>query len=176
MPSSDIRIVDSGGRPVAVGDEGEIVYRSDNLMKGYWKEPEETKKVLKNGWFYTGDMASFDEDKYIYISGRKKDIIISGGENITPKQVEDIIYKHLAVESAAVIGVPDPVWGEAVKAVIVLKKGKKATEDEIIKLCKEELAHYKAPKSVDFVKSLPVTHTGKIKRWELRERYSKKTT
>ncbi|UCG64564.1 MAG: AMP-binding protein [Deltaproteobacteria bacterium] len=174
MPSSDIRIVDSGGRPVAVGDEGEIVYRSDNLMKGYWKEPEETKKVLKNGWFYTGDMASFDEDKYIHISGRKKDIIISGGENITPKQVEDIIYKHLAVESAAVIGVPDPVWGEAVKAVIVLKKGKKATEDEIIKLCKEELAHYKAPKSVDFVESLPVTHTGKIKRWELRERYSKK--
>ena len=171
MPSSDIRIVNSEGTLVDQGEEGEIIYRSDNLMKGYWKNPEETANLLVDGWFHTGDVGFIDEDKCIYITGRKKDIIISGGENITPKQVEDVIYKHAAVEMAAVIGVPDDQWGETVKAVVVLKKGMEATEDEIIKLCKDKLAHYKAPRSVDFVQSLPVTHTGKIKRWELKKRY-----
>ena len=174
MPSSDIRIVDKEGELAKMGEEGEIIYRSDNLMRGYWKNPEETTNVLKDGWFHTGDMGSIDKDKYIYITGRKKDIIISGGENITPKQVEDVIHKHPSVEMGAVIGVADPEWGEAVKAVVVLKKDKEATEDEIIKLCKDNLARYKAPKSVDFVDSLPVTHTGKIKKWELREYYIKK--
>jgi len=171
MPGSDIRIVNTEGMPVAMGKEGEILYRGDNLMKGYWKEPEETKKVLKEGWFHTGDMGFMDKDRYIYITGRKKDIIICGGENITPKQVEDVIYKNPAVEGVAVIGVPDPVWGESVKAIIALKKGEKTTEDEIIRLCKKNLAHYKAPKSVDFIGNLPVTQTGKINKKELRERY-----
>lgn len=174
MPSSDIRIVDERGRVVGPGVEGELIYRGDNLMKGYWRNPAETKAVLKDGWFHTGDVGFMDEDRYIYISGRKKDIIISGGENITPKQVEDVICKHPSVEMAAVIGIPDPKWGEAVKAVVVLKKGKQATEEEIIQLCKDNLASYKVPKSVDFVPSLPTTHTGKIKKWELRERYTKK--
>ncbi|MFH2046028.1 MAG: AMP-binding protein [Pseudomonadota bacterium] len=174
MPSCDIRIINDEGKFVESGIEGELVYRGDNLMQGYWGNPEETAKVLKDGWFHSGDMAYLDEDNYIYITGRKKDIIISGGENITPKQVEDIIYKHPAVEIVAVIGVPDPEWGEAVKAVIVLKEGKKATEDEIIKLCKDNLARYKAPKSVDFIDSMPLTHTGKIQKWELKDRYIKK--
>jgi len=172
MPSSDIRIIDDEGKIVEHGIEGELIYKSDNLMKGYWKNPEETANVLVDGWFHTGDMAFIDEDKYIYITGRKKDVIISGGENITPKQVEDVIYKHPAVEMAAVIGVQDDKWGEAVKAVVVLKKGMESTEDDIIKLCKDNLANYKCPKSVDFVESLPVTHTGKVKKWELRKRYS----
>ncbi|MDY7037534.1 MAG: AMP-binding protein, partial [Thermodesulfobacteriota bacterium] len=171
MPGSDIRIVNSEGIPVDMGKEGEILYRGDNLMKGYWKEPEETKKVLKEGWFHTGDMGFMDEDRYIYITGRKKDVIICGGENITPKQVEDVIYQNPAVESVAVIGVPDPVWGESVKAIVALKKGEKTSEDEIIRSCKENLAHYKAPKSVDFIDNLPVTQTGKINKKELRERY-----
>ncbi|MBU1054227.1 MAG: AMP-binding protein [Proteobacteria bacterium] len=174
MPSCDIRIINDEGKFVESGIEGELLYRGDNLMQGYWGNPEETAKVLKDGWFHSGDMAYLDEDNYIYITGRKKDIIISGGENITPKQVEDIIYKHPAVEIVAVIGVPDPEWGEAVKAVIVLKEGKKATEDEIIKLCKDNLARYKAPKSVDFIDSMPLTHTGKIQKWELKDRFMKK--
>jgi acyl-CoA synthetase (AMP-forming)/AMP-acid ligase II len=174
MPSCDIRVVDDESNFVGSGVEGELVYRGDNLMQGYWGNPEETAKVLKDGWFHSGDMAYLDEDNYIYITGRKKDIIISGGENITPKQVEDVIYKHPSVEIVAVIGVPDPEWGEAVKAVIVLKEGKEATEDEIIKLCKENLARYKAPKSVDFVDSMPLTHTGKIRKWELKDKYIKR--
>ena len=140
-------------------------------MKGYWKNPEETRNVLIDGWFRTGDMGFVDEDKYIYITGRKKEIIISGGENISPKQVEDIIYRHPAVEMVAVIGVSDDKWGEAVKAVVVLKKDMKATEDSIIRLCEDYLAHYKCPKSVDFVDSLPLTHTGKIKKWALKKHY-----
>lgn len=174
MPSNDVRVVDKEGKMMAPGTVGELVVRGDNLAAGYWKEPEQTKSVFKDGWFHTGDLATIDEDKYIYIVGRSKDIIISGGENITPKQVEDVIYEHPAVEQVAVIGVPDPVWGEAVKAVVVTKKGAKVTEKEIIEWCKQRLAHYKAPKSVDFVSELPLTPTGKVKKWELKEKYAAK--
>ena len=131
-PSNDVRIIDGEGKPVGPGEEGEIIYRSDNLMKGYWKNPEETRNVLIDGWFRTGDMGFVDEDKYIYITGRKKEIIISGGENISPKQVEDIIYRHPAVEMVAVIGVSDDKCLEAVKSVFVLKKYMKSTDDSII--------------------------------------------
>jgi len=174
MPSCDIRVIRDNGTPAMPEEEGEIIYRGDNLMTGYWEDREEEEKVLSDGWFRTGDLGFIDDDRYIYITGRKKDVIISGGENITPKQVEDIIYRHPSVESVAVIGVPDPVWGEAVKACVVLKKRHEATEEEIIALCKENLARYKAPKSVDFLSDLPVTPTGKIKKWELRKRYGLK--
>jgi long-chain acyl-CoA synthetase len=171
MPSNDIRVINNRGELAASGETGEIVVRGDNLAEGYWKEPEQTNKFFKNGWYYTGDLGTYDEDKYIYITGRSKDIIISGGENITPRQVEDVIYEHPSVDMVAVIGVPDPSWGEAVIAIIVPKNGAKITEDEIIGWSKERLAHYKVPKSVYFVESLPLTTTGKIKKWVLKEKY-----
>lgn len=167
----DVRVVDHLGHDVKPGEVGEIIARSDWIMKGYWNKPEMTEQTIRNGWLHTGDMATVDEDGYIYIVDRKKDMIISGGENIYPREIEEVLYKHPAVLEAAVIGVPDEKWGESVKAIIVLKSGAVATEAEIIEHCKASLASYKKPKSVEFVRSLPKTPTGKILKRELREGY-----
>ena len=140
-------------------------------MKEYWKDPTATAEAIRGGWLYTGDMGRLDEDGYLFIADRKKDLIITGGYNVYPKEVEDIIYKHPAVFEAAVIGIPDEMWGESVKACVVLKPDAKATEDEIIALCKEHLASYKKPKSVDFIDALPKNLTGKILKAQLREKY-----
>ncbi|MBW1800338.1 MAG: AMP-binding protein, partial [Deltaproteobacteria bacterium] len=163
-----IRIVDEISEDVAPEVPGEIIIRSDSIMVEYWKKPEETAEVLIDGWLHTGDIGCYDEKGYIYIVDRKKDMIISGGENIYPREIEEILYRHPAVEEAAVIGVPDPVWVERVHAVVTLKKGANPAEDDIITFCKDHIASYKAPKSVEFVATLPKNPQGKILKKELR--------
>lgn len=166
-----LRVVDRKGNDVKPGEVGEVVAKADNIMVGYWGKPLETEEVLKDGWYYTKDLAQIDEDGYIYIVDRAKDMIISGGENIYSVEVENILYKHQAILEAAVIGVPDAKWGEAVKACIVLKPGAKATESEIIDFCKANIASYKSPKSVEFLDALPRSGAGKILKRELRDKY-----
>jgi len=170
-----VQVVDPEGRPLPKDSNaaGEIVIQSDANMLGYWGQPELTAQTIRNGWMWTGDIATWDEEGYVFIVDRAKDMIISGGENIYSTQVEAAIYKHPAVLEAAVIGVPDDVWGEAVKAVVVLQPGQTATEQEIIDTAREHLASYQKPKSVDFVDSLPKAPTGKILKRELKEPYWK---
>jgi acyl-CoA synthetase (AMP-forming)/AMP-acid ligase II len=141
------------------------------VTKGYWKLPEETAKSIKDGWLYTGDMAVMDEEGYVTIVDRKKDMILTGGENVYSTEIENVLYTHPAILECAVIGVPDAKWGEAVKGIVVLKTGQNATEQEIIQFCKEKMAHYKAPKSIDFVDALPRTGSGKIHKKGLRDLY-----
>jgi acyl-CoA synthetase (AMP-forming)/AMP-acid ligase II len=165
-----VRIVNDRGEDVEPGEVGEIIVRGNTMIE-FWKKPEETRETIKDGWVHTGDMGRYDEKGYIYILDRKKDMIISGGENIYPREVEEILYQHPAVKEAAVIGVPDPYWVERVHAVIALKEGTSVTSEELIDFCKKRMARYKAPKSIDFVESLPKTPSGKILKRELRERY-----
>ena len=168
-----VRLVDEAGRPVPKdgATPGEIVVRSEANMLGYWRKPELSAETLRSGWMRTGDVAHWDRDGYVFIVDRAKDMIISGGENIYSTQVEAAIHQHEAVLEAAVIGVPDEEWGEAVKAVVVLKPGCTATEQEIIDTARKHLASYQKPRSVDFVASLPKAPTGKILKRELREPY-----
>lgn len=167
----EVQIVNEHGQKVTPGEVGEILIRGDNVMKGYWKDPEESGEVLKNGWLYTGDLAKMDEDGYIYIVDRKKELIISGGFNIYPREVEQVIEGHPGVQEVAVIGIPDPTWGEAVKALVVLKPGAQITEGEIIELCKAKISSYKKPQSVEFVSDLPKNFQGKIMKRSLRGKY-----
>jgi acyl-CoA synthetase (AMP-forming)/AMP-acid ligase II len=172
---TSLRVVDEGGIPVARDRSavGEIVVRSPANMVGYWRRPELTAEVFRdgNGWMRTGDLASYDEDGFVYSVDRAKDMVISGGENIDPAQVEACIYSHPAVLECAVFGVPDATWGEALKAVVVLRQGMPASEEEIIELTRRELASYMKPKSVDFIAELPKGSTGKILKRELRAPY-----
>jgi long-chain acyl-CoA synthetase len=168
----EVEVVDENDRPVKPGEVGEIVARGPNVMMGYWKRPEETATTLRGGWLRTGDMATIDEDGYIYLVDRKKDMIISGGENVYSTEVENVIYQHPAAHEAAVIGVPDEKWGEAVKAIVTLKEGASLTESELIEFCASKLADYKVPKSVEIREGeLPKSATGKILKKELREPY-----
>ncbi len=173
--NAEVRVVNSEGNDVQPGEIGEIiVLQSKNItMKSYWRLPEETKKILRNGWLCTGDLATVDEDGYIFITDRKDFMIISGGENVYPREVEDIIYQHPAVKEVCVVGIPDDRWGEAVKALLVHKEGVPVTEDEIIKFCKQHMAGYKSPKSVEFVSELPKDPVGKILRKEIKAWYHK---
>ena len=140
-------------------------------MLGYWKNPEQTAKTLRNGWLYTGDMGKVDEDGYIYLTDRKNDMIITGGENVYPREVEDVIMAHPAVLEVAVFGVPDQKWGEAVKAIVACKPGMTVSENELIAFCKESLAGYKCPKSIDFRQSLIKSPIGKILRSEMKKEF-----
>jgi len=169
MPGIEMRVVDQAGKDVAVGDVGEIVTRSPQTMLGYWNRPDETSRAIRNGWFYTGDAGYLDADGYIYIYDRVKDMIISGGENIYPAEVENALFGHPAVADVAVIGVPDDKWGEAVKAIVVKRPGAEASSEELIGFARERIAHYKAPRTIDFVDALPRTPTGKILKRELRK-------
>lgn len=168
---SEIRILDEEGRELPAGEVGEICLRSDWLMKGYWKNPEATADAVQDGWFHTGDAGYFDDEGYLYIHDRLKDMIISGGENIYPAEVENAIFGHPAVADAAVIGVPDEKWGESVKAIVVLKPDQSVSEADLIAYTREQIARYKAPRSVDFVDELPRNPSGKVLRRELREKY-----
>ena len=169
----EVRIVDKEDNDVEVGDVGEIIARGDAMTVGYWNLAEETAKTLRGGWLHTGDMGRFDEDGYVYIVDRRHDMIISGGKNIYPREIEEVLYQHEAILEAAVIGVPDDYWGESVKALVVLKKGMETTEEEIIYFCKENLASYKKPRSVEFRKELPKSATGKILKRVIREDFWK---
>jgi acyl-CoA synthetase (AMP-forming)/AMP-acid ligase II len=171
--SLHIRVVNDRMEDIKPGEVGEIIIKGDTVMKGYWKNQEATQEAIKDGWLFTGDLARVDEEGYIYIVDRKKDMIISGGENIYSKEVEDVINTHPAVLESAVIGVPDTKWVESVKAIIVLKKGKKLNEKELIDYCKQNLASYKKPKSVEFVDSLPRNPSGKVLKGELKKKYGK---
>lgn len=171
----EVRVVDESGNDLGPNEVGEIIFRGPTMMKGYYKDEEGTAKAIRSGWMYTGDLGYLDKDGFLYISGRKKDIIISGGENIYPGEIEDVLYQHPDILEAAVIGLPDPVWGERVHAVVVPKEGANLTEEEIIEFCKERIASFKKPKSVSFVDRLPRNAAGKILKSVLKERYSKKS-
>ena len=170
-PGLGIKVVSEDGAEVKQGDVGEIVMSGPIVMKGYWNKPEATEKSVKDGWFYTGDAGYFDKDGYLFIHDRVKDMIVSGGENIYPAEVENAVFGHAAIADVAVIGVPDEKWGEAVKAIIVLKPGMSVTAEEIIAYTRTRIASYKLPKSVDFIEVLPRNPSGKVLRRELREPY-----
>lgn len=172
--SLHVRVVNERMEDIKPGEVGEIVVKGDTVMKGYWKNPEATQETIKDGWLFTGDLARVDEDGYIYIVDRKKDMIISGGENIYSKEVEDVINSHQAILESSVIGVEDAKWGESVKAIVVLKSNEKLTAEELIDYCKRNMASYKKPKFVEFVDSLPRNPSGKVIKAELRKKYGKK--
>jgi len=173
VPGCELRVVDGHGNDVPHDGKsvGEIVGRGDGIMMGYWNQPEASSQVLRDGWLHTGDLATIDENGYLLIVDRKKDIIISGGENISSLEIEKVLAAHPAVYEVAVIPVPDEKWGETPKALVVLKPGASATEQELLEFSEARLARYKRPKSVDFLAALPKTGTGKILKRELRERY-----
>jgi len=168
----DLKVVDDEGEEVSRDNRhvGEIIVRGDTVTPGYWNLPEETREGIRDGWLYTGDLAVIDGQGYVTIVDRKKDMIVTGGENVYSTETENVLYMHPDILEAAVIGAPDPHWGEAVKACVVLKQGRKATQEEIISFAKQHLAHYKAPKSVDFLKALPRTGSGKIYKKALRDK------
>jgi acyl-CoA synthetase (AMP-forming)/AMP-acid ligase II len=173
----EVKIVDEKDEEVPNGVMGEIVVRGEVVMKGYWKNSESTARTLRGGWLHTGDLGIMDEKGYVYLLDRSKDMIISGGENIYSREIEDVVLKHPGVFEAAVIGVPDEKWGEAVKAIVVVKEGAKdVTEDEVINFCKSYLASYKKPKSVEFVEAIPKNSYGKVLKREIREKYWKNET
>jgi len=166
-----VRLLDDDGNEVPQGEVGEICVRGPLVMAGYWNKPEETARALRHGWLYTGDMARADADGYLYIVDRSKDLIISGGFNVYPREVEDALATHPAVASAAVIGIPDPKWGEAVKACVVLRAGANVSAEELIALVRDAKGPVQAPKSIDFIDALPVTGLGKLDKKALRARY-----
>lgn len=165
----EVRIVDALGREVPRGTVGEVAVRGPNVMQGYWKLPDQTAQALRNGWMHTGDGAWMDDEGYIFITDRLKDMIISGGENIFSAEVENALSQHPAVATCAVIGIPSEEWGETVHAVVIMQAGASATEEELIAHCKGLIAHYKCPRSVEFREALPISGAGKILKTKLRE-------
>ena len=172
-PFAEVKVVDESDQELPVGQVGELLVRSEHITKGYWDLPEETAKTLAGGWLHTGDFARKDQDGYFYIVDRKNDMIISGGKNIYPREVEEVLYAHPAVLETSVFGVPDDHWGESVMAVVVLKKGAQATAEDITAHCKENLASYKKPRFVEFRDELPKSAAGKILKRVLRDEYWK---
>ncbi len=172
-PGTEVHCVDGEGKPVPTGEVGEIVMKAGYVMKGYWNRPEATAEAIRDGFFYTGDAGYFDEEGFLFIHDRVKDMIVSGGENVYPAEVENAIFSHPEVADVAVIGVPDDRWGESVKAIIVPKEGADPSADSVIAWAKERIAGYKCPKSVDTIEALPRNPSGKILRKDLREPYWK---
>lgn len=173
-PGTDVRIVDlETGEDLPPGGEGEILIRGPQVMLGYWNRPEETAETIRDGWLYTGDIGRMDDDGYLYIVDRKKDMIIAGGFNIYPREIDEVLYQHPAVLEACAVGVPDAYRGETVKAFVVLKPGAQATEQEILDFCRERLAAYKRPKAVEFLPELPKSTVGKVLRRVLAEQERK---
>jgi fatty-acyl-CoA synthase len=177
LPAADAaRRLSRAGMPalgvrIRVSDQGEVLARSNVVLEGYWEQPDATADALEGGWFHTGDGGTIDDDGYVTISDRKKDVIITGGENVSSIEVEDALFSHPAVAEVAVIGVPSEKWGETIKALVVLAAGQSATEDELIAYCKTRLAGFKAPTSVELRAEIPRTATGKVQKFKLREQY-----
>jgi len=176
IADTECKIVDreKGKKEMPIGKPGELIIKGPQVMKGYWNMPDETANTLRDGWVYTGDIATMDEEGYFYIVDRKKDMIIASGYNIYPREIDEVLFQHPKVKQACAVGVPDEYRGETVKAFIVLKDGKTATEEEIVKYCKENLAKYKVPKIVEFRESLPMSAIGKVLRRTLRDEEIKK--
>jgi len=172
MPLARVRVVDDEGRDAAPGTPGEIAIKGDQVLTGYWRNPEATEASFVDGWFRSGDIGVWDEDGYLYIVDRKKDMILTGGENVYPREVEEILYEHPAVVEAAVIGAPDPKWGEKVVAVVCVRSGEAVTEADLVAFCRERIASYKKPRHVVFVDVLPRNASGKVLKRELRDRIS----
>jgi long-chain acyl-CoA synthetase len=170
LPDTDCKIVDleTGEKELPLGEAGELVIKGPQVMKGYWNRPDETAQTLRGGWLYTGDIAVMDSDGYFRIVDRKKDLVIVGGFNVYPREVEEVLYQHPKVLEAAVVGVHHPLRGEMLKAFVVLKEGEAATETELIAFCRDRLASYKVPREIEFVRELPKSAVGKILRRELR--------
>ncbi len=168
MKGTEIRVVDNAGNPLPAGREGEIMIRGPMLMKGYWNKPEETAQVLRDGWLHTGDIGYKDEDGYFWITERKKDLIIKAGENISPRTIEEVLFGHPKVSEAAVIGMKDDLYGENIKAFVVLKPGEEATAEEIVEHCRKKLTNFLLPKEVVFLNALPKNLVGKVLKKELR--------
>ncbi|MCK5740001.1 AMP-binding protein, partial [bacterium] len=169
---NEIRVVDMAGNDAGPDEMGEVLVSGTNLMKGYWNRPDATAETIKDGWLYTGDMARMDADGFLYIMDRKKDMIISDGENIYPAEIEDLLLRHLKIADVGVIGSPDGKWGEVVKAIVVLKDGENMTADELIGWCHDKIARFKIPKKIDFTNQIPRTPTGKILKRILREQFN----
>ena len=171
VPGTDYKIVDlaEGTKELAPGEIGEVLIKGPQVMKGYWNMPEETAQTLQDGWLSTGDIAYMDEDGYLFIVDRKKDLIIASGYNVYPREVEEVLYGHPAIEEAVVVGVPDSYRGETVKAVVVLKEGASCKEEELIAYCRKNMAAYKIPRIIEFRDELPKTSVGKILRRKIRE-------
>jgi fatty-acyl-CoA synthase len=153
---------------IKISDQGEVLARSNVVLEGYWNQPEATAEAIVDGWFHTGDGGTLDEEHHVTISDRKKDVIISGGENVSSIEVEDALFSHPAVAEVCVIGVPDEKWGETVKGLVVLAEGQSATEQDLIQWCRDRLAHYKCPTSIEFRPELARTATGKLQKFKLR--------
>ena len=170
---TELKLLDEDGKEVPRGVAGEIVVKSPNIMLGYLNRPDLTEEVLKDGWLHTGDIARQDEQGYLYIVDRKKDMIVSGGFNIYPMEIESVLYEHPAVAMASVIGIPDAKWGESVKALVTIRPNQSITEEDLIKFCKDRKGSIFAPKSIDFVDSIPLTHLGKPNKKALRDQYWK---
>lgn len=168
---AEIRIFDENDQPVETGEIGEIGVRGKHVMTGYWKNPELTQKTLRGDWYHSGDMGYLDEEGYLFLVDRKADMIVTGGENVYPKEVEDVLYEHPAVSMAAVVSAPDKKWGERVQAAVVLKQGQSATEAELIDFCKKKLGGYKCPKAIEFWEMLPTTPVGKILRKDVKKKF-----
>ncbi len=166
---TELRVVDDDDRPVPNGTIGEIIARGPQLMRGYWNLADESAEALRGGWMHTGDAGTMDDEGYIFIQDRVKDMIVSGGENVYPRSVEDVLFQHPAIADVAVIGVPDEQWGETVKAIVVLKQGTAATAEELIEHCRGKLGGFERPRSVDFVAELPRNPSGKVIKRQLRE-------
>ena len=169
LPGVEARVVDEADRDVAPGEPGELIFRCGTLMLGYWNQPELTARTLRDGWLHSGDIGKIDEAGHLYILDRLKDMIVTSGNNVYPKEVENVIFEHPGVQSVAVVGLPDPVRGENVHAFVVPAPGARPTEAEILEHCRRNLARFKVPRSVAFIDELPLTGSGKIRRFKLRE-------
>ena len=169
MPLARVRVVDETGGDAAPGVPGEILIKGDQVLSGYWRNPEATAASFTDGWFHSGDVGRWDEDGYLYIVDRKKDMILTGGENVYPREVEEVLFRHPAVVEAAVLGAPDPKWGEKVVAVISVRAGHEVSGADLVAFCREEIASYKKPRHVVFVDSLPKNASGKVLKRELRD-------
>jgi fatty-acyl-CoA synthase len=170
LPHLEVKIVDGEGNIVPVGEKGELCTRGYSVMQGYWNDPDKTREAIRDGWMHTGDLATIDAEGYCNIVGRVKDMLIRGGENVYPREVEEFLFRHPKIAQAQVFGVPDKKYGEEVCAWIVLKPGEMASEEEIRAFCRDQIAHYKVPRYVRFVSELPMTVTGKAQKFVMRER------
>ena len=170
QPHLEVKIVDADGQVVAVGEKGELCTRGYSVMKGYWGDPQRTREAVRDGWMHTGDLATIDADGYCNIVGRVKDMLIRGGENVYPREIEEFLFRHPKVQSVQVFGVPDPKYGEEIAAWIVVKPGQQCSESEIRDFCRDQIAHYKVPRYIRFVDELPMTITGKVQKFVMRER------